>query len=135
MLRDAIIKKLKAVPGLGGRIYEAFLAPHNAAPPYATVKMASQQRSTAIWYAGTQPVEVRVYNDMTSYKALDAIERDVVAALNDVELQDVDGNRYYIRWVAGGIDYTEDERKLIARLVNFEAAIIMERSRSHESDG
>jgi hypothetical protein len=121
MIREAINKALKNVSALGGRVYEAYTAPADTAAPYATVKFATQRPSTAITFAGDNNIEVRIYGKPTSFKSLDAIEQEVINVLNDKEVEDSDGNKYYVWWVPGGADYTEDDRGLIVRLVNFAA--------------
>jgi len=128
MLRRAVIMRLKsAAAGLGGRVYEAFLAGPEVARPYATVKLATQVGSGSISYAGTQPVEVRVYHDQGSFKELDALEAEVVAALNGATMaDDADGGRYELSWSPAGADFTDPERRLIGRLLTFEAALVAE---------
>jgi hypothetical protein len=128
MLREAVINKLKTLPEFNGRIYEAFMAPHNAKPPYATIKMAAQSASTAISFAGENNIEIRIYGEPTSFRLLDELEQEVIAALNEKYIADSDGNQYYTRWVPGGMDYTEDERNMIARLIYFAAELLNERS-------
>ncbi len=128
MLRQAVIQKLKLIPLLHSRIYQAYTAPHNAPKPYATVKFATQRGSTVISYAAFQPIEVRIYNDITSFDGLDAIESDVISALNGVEISDAStGERYRLEWVSGSMDFVDEERGMIGRLIIFEAAVLFER--------
>lgn len=130
MLRRAVIQQLRAqAPSLGGRVYQAFLAPVDAGRPYATVKIPASSGSPFITYAGTQPVEVRVYADPASFVALDQVEAEIIAALHGVDVVDgIDGERYEIAWVPGGGDFRQDEPDLIGRLVMFNAALLQERS-------
>lgn len=131
MLRRAVIQRLRAqVSTLGGRAYQAFVAPANAAKPYVTVKVPAARASAAISYAGTQPVEVRLYDEPASFIALDDLEAAVVAALHGVEVEDsheTPPGRYRLDWVPGGGDFADEELSLIGRLVVFEAAILNER--------
>jgi len=131
MLRRAVIERLRGqVSTLGGRAYQAFVAPPNAAKPYVTVKVPGARGSAAITYAGTQPVEVRLYDDPASFVALDALEAAVITALHGVEVEDsheASPGRYRLDWVPGGGDFVDEELSLIGRLVTFEAAILNER--------
>jgi len=128
MLRRAVIQHLKAnVPSFGGQVYQGFLAPHNVQPPYATVKTPTGRGSPMISYAGTQPIEVRIYNDQSSFVGLELLERAVIEALNGQEIVDQDdGEHYFLEWVPGGGDFVDEEKKLIGRLVMFEAALLFE---------
>ena len=129
MLRRAVIKHLmNVIPSLGGRVYQAFLAPPNAERPYATVKISAPRGSPSISYAGDQPVEVRIYDEPASFIVLDNIETAVIDALHGVDIADLDtGEKYHLRWRPdGGIDYDDEERKLICRLIFFEAALLIE---------
>jgi len=128
VLRRAVIMRLKAAaPGLGGRVHEAFLAGPEVARPYATVKLATQIGSGSIGYAGTQPVEVRIYHDQGSFKELDALEAEVVAALNGATVtDDADGGRYELAWNPAGADFTDPERRLIGRRLSFDSACLAE---------
>lgn len=127
MLRRAVIQRLRShVAALGDRVYQAFLAPANADRPYATVKLPTQRGSPAITFAGTQPVEVRIYDDRASFVGLDELERAVIAALHGAEAEDA-GEVYRLDWVPGGGDFVDEEHDLIGRLVVFEAAALQER--------
>jgi len=128
VLRRAVIMHLQtALPGLGGRVYEAFLAGPEVARPYATVKLATQVGSPSIGYAGTQPVEVRIYHDPGSFKDLDLLEVEVLESLNGVTVtDDADGSSYELFWTAGGGDFIDPERRLIGRLLTFTAACLAE---------
>jgi len=131
MLRRAVIERLRnQVPELGARVYQAFLAPVDVGRPYATVKVPTARGSPAITYAGTQPVEVRLYDDRSSYIGLDELEGAVIAALHGAEISDTHEDppgRYVVQWVPGGGDFVDDERDLIGRLVMFEAAALHEK--------
>lgn len=130
MLRRAVIQQLKDnVPGLDGRVYEAFLAPPNVSKPNCTVKVSASRGSGIIAYAGTQPVEIRIYARQESFKLLDEIEQGIVECLNGIEITDQnDGEKYCLTWVPGGGDFIDEDKKLIGRLILFEAAILFERS-------
>lgn len=129
VLRTAIIQHLKAqVPGLGGRVFQAFLAPPATSRPYATVKLPGIRGSPAISYAGAQQVEVRIYGDRDTFTALDQMEADVIGALHGIEVADAtDGSHHQVDWVPGGGDFPDDDKGLIGRLVTFEAAVLFER--------
>ena len=114
------------VAALGGRVYQAFLAPPDVARPYATVKLVTQRGSPSISFAATQPVEVRIYADRASFVELDTLEQAVIGALHGAEIQDA-GETYRLDWVPGGGDFVDDEHDLIGRLVMFEAAALNER--------
>jgi len=128
VLRRAVIMHMKAnVAGLGGRVYEAFLAGPDTPRPYATVKLATQIGSGRVAYAGTQPVEVRIYHDQGSFKEVDVLETEVVAALNGVTVtDDADGGRYELSWSPAGADFADPERRLIGRQLTFDAACLAE---------
>lgn len=128
MLRRAVIQKLKtSVPALGGRVYQAFLAPANVKPPYATVKLATPRGSPNISYAGTQPVEVYLYGSRDSFVSLDILELAVTVALHGVEIEDGQTQeKYYLNWVSGSGDFVDTEKKLIGRMVKFHTALLME---------
>jgi len=130
-LRRAIIQQIKnQAHGLGGRVYQAFLAPVNTQTPYATVKLATERQATNITFAGSQTVEIYLYRGLDSYVNLDAIRQDVVKALNGVVITDVEsGARFVLRWVGSVGDVVDEERKLIGAVVSFDAAIIHERGR------
>lgn len=124
MLRDAVIQCLATqVHGLGGRIYQAFLAPANAPKPYATVKMAGDIGSADIGHAGIAQTEVRIYDEQASFSGIDALEAEVIAALHGQIITDPDtGAQYYLQWVPGAGDFVDDELKLIGRVVRFHSA-------------
>jgi len=126
MLRRAVIQQLKQhVTGLGGRVYQAFLAPVDAGRPYATVKLVDGGASTRISFAGDHVIEVRLYDDYTSFVGLDTLAQDTVLALSGRIVTDADtGNRYEVFWLPVMNDFVEEDRKLIGRLVRFRAAAI-----------
>lgn len=127
MLRRAVIQRLRdQVSGFGGRVYQAFLAPPDAGRPYATVKLPTQRGSPVIAFAGTQPVEVRIYDDRASFVSPDTLEQAVIAALTGAEVEDA-GETYRLDWAPGGGDFVDEEHGLIGRLVVFEAAVLHER--------
>lgn len=130
MLRRAVIQHLKgAVPSLGGRVYQAFLAPANTPRPYATVKLLDGGASARISFAGDHLVEVRLYEATSgSFLNMDSLASSVITALNGRTITDSDsGEKYDLFWVPGMNDFVEDDRKLIGRLVRFRAAAIFER--------
>lgn len=135
MLRRAIVQTLQAITSLKG-IYQAFLAPANADRPYATVKLTETIGDVGIGFAGTQPIEVRIYDDLNSFVGLDAIEQATITALNGQTIVDivkdskgepVPGSSFYVTWAPGGGDFVDDEKRLIGRLIRFEAALVHER--------
>lgn len=129
MLRKAVINHLIAnATGLGGRVYQAFLAPSGVVKPYATVKLATSRGSPGISYAGDQPVEVRIYDDQASFVPMDELEIEVIKALNGIDIVDPDGGeRYCLQWDPnGGTDFVDEEKKLIGRLITFEGALLFE---------
>lgn len=129
MLRRAVIEHLKAnAAGLGGRIYQAFLAPAKPGKSYATVKLATSRGSPGISYAGDQPVEVRIYDDQVNFVSMDGLEAEVIEALHGIDIVDqVDGGKYCLQWdPSGSTDFVDEEKQLIGRLVTFEAALLFE---------
>lgn len=126
MLRRAVIKKLMdSVQELNGQAYEAFLAGPSTPKPYATVKLSSSRGAGAISYAGAQPVEVRIYNAQGTFKSLDGLESSIISSLNGAEITDqVDNEKYCLEWVPGGGDFADEEKRLIGRLIVFEAAAL-----------
>ncbi|MEX0975039.1 MAG: hypothetical protein WD024_06825 [Bacillota bacterium] len=127
MLRRAVIQALKAVALLGGRAYEAFLAPSDVGKPYATVKIPDVIGDPVIGYAGTQPVEIYLYADPYSFIPLDDVEAAVMAALNRQDVVDaMTGHLFHVEWTPGGGDFADDVKRLIGRLVRFEAAVVHE---------
>jgi hypothetical protein len=128
-LRRAVVAQLKtSIPALGGRVYQAFLAPVGVQAPYATVKFATERQAANITFAGSQAIEVYLYRALDSYVNLDALRQDVVKFLNGVVIVDAETNaRFVIRWVGGAGDVIDPERKLIGAVVNFEAAMLHER--------
>jgi len=130
VLRRAIIQHLRnEVSTLGGRVYQAFLAPVNTPRPFATVKLMDGGRSGRISYAGDYLIEVRLYEDITgSFLTLDDLARSVIAALNGrVVIDSVSGEQYDVYLVPGMFDFVEDDRQLIGLLVRFQGAAIFER--------
>lgn len=125
-LRRAIVQQLRnQVPALGGRVFQAYLAPANIATPYATVKFATERQAANIGFAGTQTIEVYLYRGLDSYSGLDALRQDVVKALNGVVITDTEsGARFSIRWAGSVGDVVDEERKLIGAVVSFDAATI-----------
>ncbi len=122
-MRTAIINQLKdQVAGLGGRVYQAFLAPANVQKPYATVKMAGERGDLRIPWATHPAVEVRLYNEKNSFIPLDALEKECITALNGVSLN----GKHQLRWVPGGTDFEDIQLGLIGRLINFRATVINE---------
>jgi len=129
MVRRAVIQHLRQqVPALGGRVYQAFLAPANTLRPYATVKLMDGGASTRISFAGDHLIEVRLYNDLTSsFVVLDELAYQVIQALHGEVVDGETGERYEVTWEPGMIDFTEDDRQLIGRLLRFRAPAIHER--------
>lgn len=129
MLRRAVIQHLRQqVPALGGRVYQAFLAPANTPRPYATVKLMDGGTSLRISFAGEHLIEVRLYNDLTSsFVVLDELAYQVIQALHGEVVDDETGERYEVRWEPGMNDFVEDDRQLIGRLLRFRVPAIHER--------
>jgi len=130
MLRRAVIQHLRQqVPALGGRVYQAFLAPANTPRPYATVKLMDGGASLRISFAGEHLIEVRLYEDMAgSFVTLDVLAGQVIAALNGRTITDsASGEKYDLYWVPGMNDFVEEDRQLIGRLIRFRAAALFER--------
>jgi len=125
MLRRAVIQNLKNIPALGGRVYQAFLAPANVDKPYATVKLATQIGSANISFAGTQPVEVYLYADQDSFINLDVIEKEVIEVLAGEIRDTTTGNYFELAWAPGTSDFVDPEKKLIGRRVIFNTALLM----------
>lgn len=122
-LREAIISELKSkVTSVSGRVYEAFLAPSKAVPPFLTVKFASQ-RGSNISFACSQVVEIYMHCDLTSFVTLDILEASVISTLNK-EIKK-DANTYLLEWTPTGAgDFKDDDRKLIDRVVTFSAVVV-----------
>lgn len=127
MLRRAVVQAIAAgVPELGGRVYQAFLAPPDAQFPYATVRLAGELQQTPL--AGAVTVDVRLYERRGSFLALDALQAAVMAALHRREVVDPEtGARYELAWAGGAIDLEESERDAIVRLLRFSAAVVFAR--------
>lgn len=120
-----MIQTVKLLPALGGRVYQAFLAPADAGRPYATVKVPASRADGRLSSAGTQPIEVRLYADPDSFVLLDEIEGALLDLLDDKDIQDVaSGSVFHVEWEPGGGDFQDDQRQLIGRLVIFEAAVL-----------
>ncbi len=119
-LRRSIITRLRStIPTVGGRVFQAFLAPANTLPPYVTVKMATRIGDAL----GRQPVECYLYAAQTSFGALDALEQEVIRSLHQREFADTEtGLRYILRYASSAGDAVDEERKLINRVVTFSAA-------------
>ena len=131
-LRRAVIQQLRQhVYPLAGNAFQAYLAPVNVNPPYATVKMAGIRGATELPFAGDQQIEVRIYRRQDDFVTLDALKQMAVVALNGVVLTDAPtGERYWIKWTPFGAgDFVDEERRLIGCSITFEASIIHERSR------
>ncbi|MGV8164645.1 MAG: hypothetical protein ACLKAK_07295 [Alkaliphilus sp.] len=128
-LRRAVIAQLKNhVTAIGGRVYQAYLAPADVQTPYATVKMAGVRGDVTLLYAGDQSIEVYVYRDHDCFVSLDALKQLAVLALNGSVLVTESGERHHIRWVPFGQgDFVDEERKLIGCVESFETTVIHER--------
>ena len=118
-MRAALINRITAqVPGLGGRVYQAFTAPAKKVPPYCTVKLPDIVGSGAITYAGTQRIEVRLYGPAGSFLLLDTLAAATIKALNG---HMVGGT--LVQWAPGGGDFVEEDGEL-GRILFFEAAAL-----------
>ncbi|MBT9156914.1 MAG: hypothetical protein DDT37_01905 [Firmicutes bacterium] len=119
-LRRSVIVLLRgAVPTVGGRVFQAFLAPASTLSPYITVKMAARLGDTL----GQQPVECYLYATQTSFVTLDILEQEVIRALHQREFVDAEtGLRYILRYASSAGDAVDEERRLINRVVTFSAA-------------
>ncbi|MBT9134258.1 MAG: hypothetical protein DDT34_00973 [Firmicutes bacterium] len=119
-LRRAVVTNLRtSVSPVGGRVFQAFLAPATAVPPYITVKLATRQGEVF----GLQPVEVYIYAAQTSFVALDTLEQGVIRALHQRELVDTEtGLRYTLRYTGSAGDAVDEGRKLINRVLTFTVA-------------
>ncbi len=124
MLRRATIDRLKAaVPDLGERAWGAYLAPVDAARPYATVRLTAARGDIAPTWSGVQIVEISILGDPTSFEPLDQIAQLVTDSLKDTEITDAATGRIYsLSWMAGATDFRDAERGLIGRQFPFEAA-------------
>ncbi len=116
-IRQTIIMALQAIPGLGGRAYQAFTAPANKVYPYATVKLPGATPGGNISWAGAQRIEVRIYAKPNSFLPLDALESAVMATLNGKTL-----SGFYLQHDPGGGDFAEDGA--LGRIVFFETAAL-----------
>jgi len=125
-LRRAIVQQLRIhLPALGGRVFQAYLAPVNVPTPYATVKLATERQAANIGFAGAQTIEIYLYRGLDSFVGLDALRQDVVRALNGVVITDAEsGLRFALRWTGSVGDVVDPERKLIGAVVSFDAATI-----------
>ncbi len=120
-LRRATITTLRAqVLIVGGRVFQAFLAPAATLLPYITVKMATRIGDRL----GLQPVEIYIYAAQTSFVVLDTLEQEVIRVLHQRELVDVEtGLRYTLHYPGDGVcDAVDEERKLINRVLTFVSA-------------
>jgi len=127
MLRRAVISKLKTLNSFEGRVYQAYLVPVNTPRPYLTVKFAGQRVAPAIRIAGSERIEVRIYNEPTSFLSLDSLEAEIVAACHGTHEDPETGNRYELDWQPSGADFHDNIQNLIGRLVVFEAAVLHEK--------
>ncbi|MBT9177464.1 MAG: hypothetical protein DDT20_01797 [Firmicutes bacterium] len=119
-LRRSVIAHLRDhVPTVGGRVFQAFLAPATTMPPFITVKLSSRLGETL----GQQQVECYLYAAQTSFVALDVLEQEVINALHRRELVDMEtGWRYILRYASSAGDAVDVERKLINRVITFTTA-------------
>ncbi len=107
------------MPSVGGRAFQAFLAPATTSPPFITVKLATRIGGRR----GLQPVEIYIYAAQTSFVELDALEQEVIRVLHQRELVDTEtGLRYILCYAPGAGDAVDVERKLINRVITFTAA-------------
>lgn len=130
MIRSAFIHFLKEnISEVGGRVYQAYLAPKQAKRPYLAVRMGETIESGTISFGGTAQIEVFVYDDIGgSFLNVDRISDKIVALLNGAYITDQeDGKTYYIEWNPTTNDIIEEDRKLIGRLLRFKTAILHER--------
>jgi len=128
-LRRAAIERIKAaLPSVGGRVYQAFLAPVDAVAPYVTVKVGDERGDVNIPWIGFPAVEVRLYGKPLSFVSLDELEGQVIQALQGVPIADPQTGRVYqLRWLPGFGDFNDPQKNLIGKLVRFQAVRIMER--------
>ncbi|MBT9174214.1 MAG: hypothetical protein DDT21_02625 [Syntrophomonadaceae bacterium] len=119
-LRRSIITRLRDhVPAVGGRVFQAFLAPPAITPPFVTVKLPTRLGDAL----GQQPVECYLYAAQTSFVTLDALEQEVIHVLHQKEFADTEtGWRYRLRYASSAGDAVDVERKLINRVITFTAA-------------
>ncbi|NPV44806.1 MAG: hypothetical protein HPY70_12665 [Firmicutes bacterium] len=130
MLRNAIIQHLRqSISEVGGRVYQAYLAPEKVKRPYLSVRMGETIASDTVSFGGTAQIEVFVYEDASkSFLDVDRISDKVIAILNGAYVTDPDdGRTYYVEWDPTTNDIYEDNRKLIGRLLRFRTAILHER--------
>lgn len=129
-LRRAVIERIKAaLPSVGGRVYQAFLAPVDAAAPYyVTVKVGDERGDVNIPWIGFPAVEVRLYSKPLSFISLDELEGQVIQVLQGVPITDPQtGKVYQLRWLPGFGDFNDPQQNLIGKLVRFQAVRIVER--------
>jgi len=130
MLRRAVVNFLKEnVSEVGGRVYQAYLAPKQVKRPYLAVRMGEVIESGAVSFGGTAQIEVFVYDDIGgSFLTVDRICDKVINALHGAYVTDQeDGKTYYIEWNPSTNDIIEEDRNLIGRLLRFRTAILRER--------
>lgn len=129
-VRRAIISQLKKdVPALKGQVYQAYLVPSDIVPPYATIKLGPVRGSVNLPYAADQSIEVRFYGKKNSFINLELLETYANMTLNGVVLTDDEtGSKYWLKWVPfNSIEYVEEGKDLIVRMVTYETAVIHER--------
>ncbi len=107
------------MPSVGGRVFQAFLAPATTSPPFITVKLATRIGERL----GLQPVEIYIYAAQASFVELDVLEQEVIRVLYQRELADAEtGLRYILCYANSAGDAVDEERKLINRVITFTAA-------------
>ncbi len=122
-LRRAVVTNLRTnVTSVGGRVFQAFLAPAATPSPYITVKMTTGIGGRF----GLQPVEVYIYAAQTSFVALDMLKQEVIRALDQRELVDVEtALRYILDYAGSAGDAVNEERKLISQVLTFTSANVV----------
>lgn len=109
-MRMGIRRQLEtAIPVLNGRVYDPHAARHDTPKPYA-VLLYGDEREESPWAGYRRIVEVWPYVERTSLHELDALARQIIAALDDQLITDpVTGEVVTCRYTGATDDISDPE--------------------------
>jgi hypothetical protein len=95
VIRDVLHDYLAAnVPSVGGRVFDKGGASETETKPYLVVVMGPRLNEP-LWNGFDGEVQVFIYDDNDRFVDVDRVELEVIRALNNVTLMDLDDGQYY----------------------------------------
>lgn len=120
-MRSAIRKAIKeAIPELVD-VFEPSVPNRATEKPYAVIQQLNDSESVQGAVGSERKISIWIYNDRTSFKELDSMQKRVVEAINFRSLHDEETNKYFTCIYKGvtSSDINDPDWDIIARPLSF----------------